>query len=98
MIDCSGSSQSSSEATLDPCGLRFLLAARHHSYLFRCLPPTQRVALKKQGISSSLLAWAFHSESQDELLQLLPVFNKGITVTFSSRMITMLPYGMVVYV
>ena len=55
----------------------FLLASRHHSYLLRCLPSVQRTTLKKQGISSSLLAWAFHSEAQDELLQLLPAFTKG---------------------
>ncbi|XP_046448229.1 dmX-like protein 2 isoform X2 [Daphnia pulex] len=65
-----------SESSLDSCGLRFLLAARHHSYLLRFLPPVQRAALKKQGISSSLLTWAFHSEAQDELLQLLPAFTK----------------------
>lgn len=65
-----------SESSLDTCGLRFLLAARHHSYLLRCLPPAQRATLQKQGIGSSLLAWAFHSEAQDELLQLLPTFTK----------------------
>ena len=65
-----------SESSLDPCGLRFLLAARHHAFLLRCLPPVQRATLKNQGISTSLLAWAFHSEAQDELLQLLPAFTK----------------------
>jgi hypothetical protein len=71
-----GPTHPGSESSLDSCGLRFLLAARHHSYLLRFLPPIQRAALKKQGISSSLLTWAFHSEAQDELLQLLPAFTK----------------------
>uniref|UniRef100_A0A0P5RMU8 DmX protein 2 n=1 Tax=Daphnia magna TaxID=35525 RepID=A0A0P5RMU8_9CRUS len=72
----SGPSHPGSESSLDSCGLRFLLAARHHSYLLRFLPPVQRAALKKQGISSALLTWAFHSEAQEELLQLLPAFTK----------------------
>jgi len=68
--------QPGSESSLDPCGLRFLLAARHRAFLLRCLSPVQRATLKKQGISSSLLTWAFHSEAQDELLQLLPALSK----------------------
>ena len=56
--------------------IAFFLAARHHAFLLRCLPPVQRATLKKQGISSSLLTWAFHSEAQDELLQLLPALSK----------------------
>jgi len=73
-----GTTNPGSESSLDPCGLRFLLAARHNAYLMRCLPMAQRLSLQKTGIISAHLAWAFHSESQEELLQLLPTFTKGI--------------------
>ena len=32
------------------CGLRFLAAMRHHSYLLRTLPMGQRAPLKQQGV------------------------------------------------
>lgn len=54
---------------VDPCGLRYLLAVRQHVYLLRCLPMKQRGSVQKQGIESSYIAWAFHSENQQELLQ-----------------------------
>ncbi|XP_018017231.1 dmX-like protein 2 isoform X2 [Hyalella azteca] len=57
--------------SLDDCGLRFLLALRHHTYLLRCLPG-QRSALQRSGIACHNIVWAFHSESQEELLQFLP--------------------------
>ncbi|XP_055346416.1 dmX-like protein 2 isoform X2 [Paramacrobiotus metropolitanus] len=53
---------------VDSCGLRYLLAVRQHVYLLRCLPLKQRAAIQKQGIESRYIAWAFHSENQQELL------------------------------
>ena len=49
---------------IDDCGLRFLLAARHHIYLMNTLPMRQRAQLQQQGLSPAYYIWAFHSESQ----------------------------------
>lgn len=46
------------------CGLRFLLAARHHVYLMNSLPMRQRAQLQQQGLSPAAYIWAFHSESE----------------------------------
>lgn len=37
--------------SLDDCGLRFLLAMKHYSYLLRCLSIVQRNSFQKQGVS-----------------------------------------------
>ncbi|XP_011350261.1 dmX-like protein 2 isoform X3 [Ooceraea biroi] len=63
--------------SLDDCGLRFLLAMKHYNYLIRCLPLAQRAQFQKQGIASNNLVWAFHSESEEELLGLIPSYAKG---------------------
>ncbi|XP_017883774.1 dmX-like protein 2 isoform X2 [Ceratina calcarata] len=63
--------------SLDDCGLRFLLAMKHYNYLIRCLPLAQRAQFQKQGISSNNLVWASHSESEEELLNLIPSYAKG---------------------
>ncbi|XP_051173146.1 dmX-like protein 2 isoform X1 [Leptopilina boulardi] len=63
--------------SLDDCGLRFLLAMKHYNYLIRCLPMSQRAQFQKQGVSSNNLVWAFHSESEEELLGLIPSYAKG---------------------
>lgn len=63
--------------SLDDCGLRFLLAMKHYNYLIRCLPLSQRAQFQKQGVSSNNLVWAFHSESEEELLGLIPSYAKG---------------------
>ncbi|KAF2367901.1 RAVE complex protein Rav1 C-terminal [Trinorchestia longiramus] len=63
--------------SLDDCGLRFLLALRHHTYLLRCLPLGQRSALQRSGIACHNIVWAFHSESQEELLQFVPSVRHG---------------------
>ncbi|XP_076252311.1 rabconnectin-3 alpha isoform X2 [Rhynchophorus ferrugineus] len=62
---------------LDDCGLRFLLAMKHYNYLLRCLPLAQRTQFQKNGVGNNNLAWAFHSESQEELLNLIPSYAKG---------------------
>ena len=50
---------------------------KHFAYLQRCLPLVQRKQLLKQGLSSSYLIWGFHSESEEELLQMIPSVSKG---------------------
>jgi len=62
---------------LDDCGLRFLLAMKHYNYLLRCLPLNQRTSFQKQGVGTSNIVWAFHSESEEELLNLIPSYLKG---------------------
>ncbi|KNC33790.1 hypothetical protein FF38_09709 [Lucilia cuprina] len=72
--DTSGNSLTDS---LDDCGLRFLMAMKHYTYLLRCLPLNQRTQFQKHGIGTSNIVWAFHSESEDELLNLIPSYKKG---------------------
>ena len=64
--------------SLDDCGLRFLLAMKQFMHLQKCLPMAQRKSLQKQGLNSSHLIWGFHSESEDELLNMIPSVVKGI--------------------
>ncbi|PSN54280.1 DmX-like protein 2 [Blattella germanica] len=63
--------------SLDDCGLRFLLAMKHYNYLLRCLPIAQRAQFQRQGVGTNNLVWAFHSESEEELLNLIPSYAKG---------------------
>lgn len=37
----------------------------------------QRAQFQKQGVGTNNLAWAFHSESQEELLNLIPSYAKA---------------------
>ena len=73
------SAQTSTAVTeaIDDCGLRFLLASRHHVYLLNTLPLRQRAQMQQLGLSPAYYVWAFHSESQDELLNSLPSMQKG---------------------
>uniref|UniRef100_A0A6B2EFJ9 Putative rabconnectin n=1 Tax=Phlebotomus kandelakii TaxID=1109342 RepID=A0A6B2EFJ9_9DIPT len=70
-------SENISTDSLNDCGLRFLLAMKHYTYLLRCLPLRERTNFQKQGVASSNLVWAFHSESEEELLNLIPSYAKG---------------------
>lgn len=70
-------SEHMSTDSLDDCGLRFLLAMKHFSYLLRCLPLAQRAQFQKQGVGTANIVWAFHSESEEELLNLIPNYTKG---------------------
>lgn len=70
-------SENVSTDSLDDCGLRFLLAMKHFSYLLRCLPLVQRTQFQKQGVGTSNIVWAFHSESEEDLLNLIPNYSKG---------------------
>ncbi|XP_022257757.1 dmX-like protein 2 isoform X5 [Limulus polyphemus] len=63
--------------SLDDCGLRFLLAMRHYTFLLRCLKIAQRAQLQRQGLRTDSLVWAFHSETQEELLQFVPCVQRG---------------------
>uniref|UniRef100_A0A1B0A9X2 RAVE complex protein Rav1 C-terminal domain-containing protein n=1 Tax=Glossina pallidipes TaxID=7398 RepID=A0A1B0A9X2_GLOPL len=63
--------------SLDYCGLRFLLAMKHYTYLLRCLPLNQRSMFQKHGIGTANVVWAFHSESEEELINLIPSYQKG---------------------
>merc|ERR1719318_1463345 len=63
--------------SLDDCGLRCLLAMKNHCYLKRCLPISQRATLTKLGLNTSNIIWGFHSESEEELVSLVPVVQKG---------------------
>uniref|UniRef100_A0A8B9KW47 Dmx like 1 n=1 Tax=Astyanax mexicanus TaxID=7994 RepID=A0A8B9KW47_ASTMX len=74
-----GESQGKSQGgeTLDECGLKFLLAVRLHTFLLTSLPPAHRGQLLCQGLSTCHYAWAFHSEAEEELLNMLPAMQKG---------------------
>ncbi|XP_055376112.1 dmX-like protein 2 [Condylostylus longicornis] len=72
-----GNQKALSIDSLDDCGLRFLLAMKHYDYLLRCLPMNQRGKFQVQGVGTSNIVWAFHSESEEELLSLIPSYNKG---------------------
>ncbi|KAM4616891.1 dmX-like protein 1 [Polymixia lowei] len=63
--------------TLDDCGLKFLLAVRLHTFLSTSLPPAHRAQLLRQGLSTCHYAWAFHSEAEEELLNMVPALQKG---------------------
>ncbi|CAB3244524.1 unnamed protein product [Arctia plantaginis] len=63
--------------SLDDCGLRFLLAMKHYGYLLRCLPLAQRANLQRTGVGTCNLVWAFHSETHEQLLALVPGYTKG---------------------
>ncbi|XP_041105290.1 dmX-like protein 1 isoform X1 [Polyodon spathula] len=63
--------------TLDECGLKFILAMRLHTFLLTSLPPAHRSQLLHQGLSTCHFSWAFHSEAEEELLNMLPAMQKG---------------------
>ncbi|XP_069480909.1 dmX-like protein 2 isoform X2 [Ambystoma mexicanum] len=63
--------------TLDECGLRYLLAMRLHTCLLTSLPPLYRVQLLHQGLSTCHFAWAFHSEAEEELINMIPAIHRG---------------------
>uniref|UniRef100_A0A8C4N7A1 RAVE complex protein Rav1 C-terminal domain-containing protein n=1 Tax=Eptatretus burgeri TaxID=7764 RepID=A0A8C4N7A1_EPTBU len=65
-IDAESSSRS---LGIDSCGVRFLLAVRLRSFLLTTLPPAPRSQLLLHGLATCHFAWAFHSESQEELLE-----------------------------
>ncbi|XP_062860822.1 dmX-like protein 2 isoform X2 [Trichomycterus rosablanca] len=62
---------------LDECGLRYLLAMRLHTCLLTSLPPLYRLQLLHQGVSTCHFAWAFHSEAEEEMLNMIPAMQRG---------------------
>ncbi|KAE8617761.1 hypothetical protein XENTR_v10009192 [Xenopus tropicalis] len=62
---------------LDECGIRYLLAMRLHTCLLTSLPPLYRIQLLHQGISTCHFAWAFHSEAEEELINMIPAIQRG---------------------
>ncbi|TWW60634.1 DmX-like protein 1 [Takifugu flavidus] len=77
--DLDSQGKSKGGETLDECGLKFLLAVRLHTFLSTSLPPAHRVQLLRQGLSTCHYAWAFHSEAEEELLNMLPALQKEET-------------------
>jgi hypothetical protein len=63
--------------SLDDRGLRFLTAMRQYVYLTKCLPMKQRNELRSTGIGTDHIVWAFHSETQDELIGLIPCLQRN---------------------
>uniref|UniRef100_A0A7E4VLC2 WD_REPEATS_REGION domain-containing protein n=1 Tax=Panagrellus redivivus TaxID=6233 RepID=A0A7E4VLC2_PANRE len=63
--------------SVDECGLRFLMAMKQHEYLLRCLPIHQRQQLKTKGLSTAHIIWAFHSDTETELLNAIPCCQRG---------------------
>lgn len=63
--------------SLDDRGLRFLTAMRQYVYLTKCLPMKQRGDLRMTGIGTDNIVWAFHSETQDELIGLIPCLQRN---------------------
>lgn len=66
-----------STENVDDCGLRYHLAARHHVYLMNTLPIHQRRELQRIGLSPAYFVWAFHSEAEEELFNVIPGVKKG---------------------
>uniref|UniRef100_A0A673L8V3 DmX-like protein 2 n=1 Tax=Sinocyclocheilus rhinocerous TaxID=307959 RepID=A0A673L8V3_9TELE len=62
---------------LDECGLRYLLAMRLHTCLLTSLPPLYRMQLLHQGVSTCHFAWVFHSEAEEEMLNMIPAMQRG---------------------
>ncbi|XP_076803738.1 dmX-like protein 1 [Clavelina lepadiformis] len=62
---------------LDNCGLRFVMAMHNHLCLLNSLPASNRKTLLKHGLSSCQFAWAFHSETEEELLSMVPSIQQG---------------------
>lgn len=63
--------------SLDDRGLRFLTAMRQYVYLTKCLPMKQRTELRTTGIGTDNIVWAFHSDTQDELIGLIPCLQRN---------------------
>lgn len=63
--------------SLDDRGLRFLTAMGQYVYLTRCLPMKQRNELQASGIGNHNIVWAFHSDSQEELISLIPCVSRN---------------------
>ena len=65
--------------TIDDCGLRFLIDVQRYIYLSRLVTTVNnpsKISLKNI-ITSASFAWAFHSDSQEDLLGMIPCMTKN---------------------
>lgn len=64
---------------MDDCGLRFLIDVQRYIYLARMVIPSniQGTTSLKHIITSASYAWAFHSDSQEDLLNMIPCMAKN---------------------
>ncbi|XP_059928097.1 dmX-like protein 2 isoform X6 [Gadus macrocephalus] len=76
-VTSSANQQYTGGEALDECGLRYLLAMRLHTCLLTSLPPLYRMQLLHQGLSTCHFAWAFHSEAEEEMLNMIPAMQRG---------------------
>lgn len=53
---------------IDSCGVKFSIGFKQHSFLMNGQSKLNKEILKKKGLSTAIMAWAFHSESENELL------------------------------
>ena len=67
----------SGAGSLDSCGVRFIMAMHNHLCLLNSLPSSNKAVLLKQGLGTSHFAWAYHSETEEEMLSLLPSVQRG---------------------
>jgi hypothetical protein len=65
-------------SSVDNCGLRCLLSLHFYTCLLKCLPPAMRNRAAVQGLATSDFAWAFHSESEEELLSMVPALQRSV--------------------
>ena len=65
-------------SSVDDCGLRCLLSLHFYTCLLKCLPPAMRNRAAVQGLATSDFAWAFHSESEEELLSMVPALQRSV--------------------
>lgn len=78
-MDTDPSSQHIAIDSLDDRGQKYLIAVRQHNYLVKCLPIKQRAEIKAAGIRSHNFIWAFHSDTQDELINFIPSLQRDKT-------------------
>ena len=64
---------------MDDCGLRFLIDVQRYIYLSRIVSPPnlQGNSSLKHIITGASYAWAFHSDSQEDLLSMIPCMVKN---------------------
>lgn len=69
-------SVAASGSSLDDCGLRYMLAARHYTALLKCGRHKSNLLL---GMRTSDICWAFHSDCKEDLLTVIPSMLKNST-------------------
>uniref|UniRef100_A0A0K0F2N9 DmX-like protein 1 (inferred by orthology to a human protein) n=1 Tax=Strongyloides venezuelensis TaxID=75913 RepID=A0A0K0F2N9_STRVS len=53
---------------MDTCGVKFSIGLKQHCFMLNGQSKLNKELLKKKGLSTAIMAWAFHSESESELL------------------------------